>query len=244
MSHSAKCCSRECADQCNEKLVLGYWAVRGRGQAIRYALEYAKVPYVDKTYGGPPDFNPDSWFGVKETLGFDFPNLPYLIDGDLKLTQSMAIVLYIGRKYHLMGKNIKEEGTVMMLCQQISDYREALNRLGFSPQGAIEEERRKFVQTTLTDTLKRFEKYLAKTNTKFAVGNNPTMADFQIFEHFAASTPLEGARELIGQYPNVHRIIHAVRELPEIKDYITKIAATRPFSSQAAAFGGTVLEEP
>jgi glutathione S-transferase len=31
-------------------------------------------------------------------LGLDFPNLPYLFDGDIKLTQSNAILRHVARR--------------------------------------------------------------------------------------------------------------------------------------------------
>jgi len=42
--------------------------------------------------------NRDSWNNVKESFGFDFPNLPYMIDGETKLTQTNAILRYIATK--------------------------------------------------------------------------------------------------------------------------------------------------
>ena len=41
---------------------------------------------------------------MKFKLGLDFPNLPYLIDGNIKVTQSNAILRYLGRKFGLDGK--------------------------------------------------------------------------------------------------------------------------------------------
>ena len=37
----------------------------------------------------------------------DFPNLPYLIDGEVKLSESWAIAKYIARKYgkQLLGES-------------------------------------------------------------------------------------------------------------------------------------------
>lgn len=163
----------------------------------------------------------------------DFPNLPYLIDGDVKVTQSMAIVFYIGRKYNLMGNTPKDDAVVMMLCLQISDYREALNGLAYSPKGASAEERTKFVNTTLKDTLKKFDTYLEKQNTRFSVCNHPTMADFQIFEHFDAATPLEGARDLIRTFPHVKRLMRRVRELPELKEYIAKTSVRHAINNKS-----------
>uniref|UniRef100_A0A3Q3WT83 glutathione transferase n=1 Tax=Mola mola TaxID=94237 RepID=A0A3Q3WT83_MOLML len=48
-----------------------------------------------------PDYDKSGWFGVKNKLGLDFPNLPYLVDGDKKIVQSNAIMRYIARKHNM-----------------------------------------------------------------------------------------------------------------------------------------------
>ena len=40
---------------------------------------------------------------VKYTLDLSFPNLPYYMDGDFKVTQSNAILRYIARKHNMLG---------------------------------------------------------------------------------------------------------------------------------------------
>ena len=77
-----------------DKIKLGYWNLRGRGQILRLLLSYTGLPWQDVVYTGP-----EKWFGGgdKNQLGFDFPNLPYLIKGDFKLTESSAIARYIVR---------------------------------------------------------------------------------------------------------------------------------------------------
>ena len=42
-----------------------------------------------------PDFDKSCWFDNKFSLGFDFPNLPYFIDGDIKLTQVMMMMMML-----------------------------------------------------------------------------------------------------------------------------------------------------
>ena len=60
--------------------------------------------------GDAPDFNREPWLLVADKLGLDFPNLPYYIDGDFKLTESAAIIKYIAAKYDdkLLGRTSEE----------------------------------------------------------------------------------------------------------------------------------------
>ena len=58
------------------------------------------------------------------SLGLDFPNLPYIIDGDFKLTESIAIAKYIAKrsgKTELLGKITKDQGKVDALISIIME---------------------------------------------------------------------------------------------------------------------------
>ncbi|GIX96608.1 glutathione S-transferase Mu 1 [Caerostris darwini] len=79
------------------KPLLGYWDLRGLAEPIRYLLHYVKVDFEDKRY----QFTQDGWQKDKFALGLDFPNLPYYMEGDVKLTQSTAILRHLARKHGL-----------------------------------------------------------------------------------------------------------------------------------------------
>lgn len=85
---------------------LGYWCIRSRAQFLRNLLIYKGVEFEDKVYklGPAPDFNFTDWLKEKFTLGLAFPNLPYFIDEDVRITQSLAILRYLGRKYDLAAR--------------------------------------------------------------------------------------------------------------------------------------------
>ena len=70
------------------KPTFGFWKMRGFGQQIRHLLAYCKVDYEQTLFdqGPAPDFVEDEWQSVKGTYGFDFPNLPFFIDGEFKMT--------------------------------------------------------------------------------------------------------------------------------------------------------------
>ncbi len=79
---------------------LAYWDTRGLAQSIRLLLKYAGVQFNDKRY----EFGPGStlaeiesiqkyWLPDKFNLGLDFPNLPYYIDGDLKVGYHLIVLI-------------------------------------------------------------------------------------------------------------------------------------------------------
>ncbi len=94
-------------------VTLGYWKIRGLAQNLRLLLSYTETPFQEVQY----EFvSKEQWFEQdKKNLGFDFPNIPYLIDGDFKLTESAAIAKYIIKrsgKTDLLGKTLQDEGKV------------------------------------------------------------------------------------------------------------------------------------
>ena len=92
------------------KPTLGYWGIRGLAQPIRNLCANLNVDYTDKQYT-----DHDEWF-AKDKAAFktDFPNLPYLVDGDKVITESEAISVYVALKANrgdLFGSNAEEQVT-------------------------------------------------------------------------------------------------------------------------------------
>jgi len=83
---------------------LAYYDVRGLTQPIRFLLAYLGVKFTDKHYN-----DREEWFGKdKQGLGLEFPNLPYYIDENIKITESTAIPVYLIKKNNrpeLLGQN-------------------------------------------------------------------------------------------------------------------------------------------
>ena len=109
------------------KPILGYWKIRGLAHQIRYMLNYLNVDFHDELFeqGDGPEFCRKVWLDKKDTLGLDFPNLPYYIDGPTKLTESGAIMKFIAAKYDakLLGVGAHEQGHVEMLFGVIIDMK-------------------------------------------------------------------------------------------------------------------------
>lgn len=113
-----------------EKVKLGYWGIRGRGQVPRLLLAYIGADWEETTYK-----DAGSWFGGdKVNMDLDFPNLPYLIKGDIRLTESSAIIRFIGgMKPELLGKTEKDIAHVDMIMSMLDDLYNPTFSLFFSP---------------------------------------------------------------------------------------------------------------
>ena len=91
----------------DSKIQLFYWGgIRGAAQPARYVLEYAQIPYEQTLYT-----NDEDWFvRDKPTVKALLPNLPYIKDGDLLLSEHDALVRYLARKFkpELLGSTDAE----------------------------------------------------------------------------------------------------------------------------------------
>ena len=91
-------------------------------------LKYCGVEFEDKMYpvtGEPGAWDKTSWTDVKESLGFEYPNLPYMQDGDTKISETVAIMKYIAKKWDptLLGNTAAELARAEMLFAQVYDMK-------------------------------------------------------------------------------------------------------------------------
>ncbi|KAG5282155.1 hypothetical protein AALO_G00052820 [Alosa alosa] len=159
-------------------MILAYWDIRGLAQPIRLLLEYTETKYEDKLYacGEAPNYDKSCWFDEKSKLGMDFPNLPYLVDGDRKIVQSNAIMRYIARKHNLCGETEDEKVRVDILENQAMDFRNGFVMLCYTEYDKMKPGYLK----KLPDTLKLFSDFLG--DRKWFAGDKITFVDFLMYE--------------------------------------------------------------
>ena len=164
------------------KPVLGYWDIRGAAQQIRFLLTYLQVDFRDKRYkqGDAPDYSIIEWTNQKYTLGLDFPNLPFYIDEDVKLTETLAIMNYISLKYKpasMLGKTDKDRATVSMLSYVLMELGACATKPCYQDMSSREE-----IGDKMLANIEPIIKHMEKTGSKFLVGNTVTFVDFMLFE--------------------------------------------------------------
>lgn len=110
------------------KPVLGYWDIRGLAQGLRYQMVFIGLLFEDRYYVHTEDvFSRAVWLDQRYNMDLDFPNLPYFIDGDIRLTEHLAIHKYVADKWmpSLLGTNLYEKAHVDMLCGVIWDLKKS-----------------------------------------------------------------------------------------------------------------------
>jgi len=160
-----------------------------------------------------PEFSREAWLSVKNTLGLDFPNLPYLIDGDIKITQSNAILRYIARKYNLCGSTEAERILVDMLECEAMDFRNGFVRVCYNP--AMESLRDDYIKN-VKQKIKRFSDFLGEK--QWFAGGQITYVDFVLYELLDQHRLFEPT--LLDDFANIKAFLDRFEALQAIRDYM------------------------
>jgi glutathione S-transferase len=139
--------------------------------------------------------------------------LPYLIDGDVKLTESKAILKYIARKHdkRLLGKDEIEFGIAEMLSRihdQIeSELANHSYRLGDSDD----------LQHFIDQKATQLDTFLGSR--QFFVGDNVTYVDFCMFELLDYMNFLTKTGRVFQKHPRLQAFWTRVERLPRFCDF-------------------------
>ena len=221
------------AEQAKPKL--GYWKIRGFAQPIRLLMKYTNTPFEDVLYvqGDGPEFSRQSWLDVKFTLGLDFPDLPYYIDGDFKITESSAIIRYIADKNNLLGKDPETRAWVKMLEDVIVTWRGKNSKATYDPN--FEAVKAELMEEVETKYLQKFASILDKK--QWAGGDELTYVDFLLYEYVDVAFAMEPS--LREKYPKLVEYTNKIEALPTIKSYMESAEFIKyPFNNKVATWGG------
>ncbi|KAJ8017230.1 hypothetical protein DPEC_G00015650 [Dallia pectoralis] len=211
---------------------LVYWDIRGLAQPIRLLLEYTGTKYEDQLYacGEAPHYDKSCWFDEKKKLNMDFPNLPYLIDGDRKIVQSNAILRYIARQHNLCGETEDEKIRVDILENQAMDFRN-----GFVMMCYTDFEKMKPGYTErLPETLKQFSDFLGTR--MFFAGDKVSFVDFIMYELLDQHLMFDS--KCLDNFKNLKDFVGRVEALEKIAAYMkTSRYIKTPVNNKMAKWG-------
>lgn len=231
-----------------EGLKVGYWNIRGLCAPLRMMVMYSGTPFHAVTYqltekpeGG---LDSSSWFGAKPALKEANPlmNLPYIIDGDLVISQTNACFSYLGRKLKMMGDNSREEVECEQLLCECMDLRNKV--VGVSYGGS--EDLGAWFEKDPSASLGKLDAWLSskyvdgKEFAPFFVGTKACAADFHIWEmcdQFTVLGKVAGGMNPLAKYPFLSKFHVGFAALPANAKYLSSKLSKLPMNNMMAAFG-------
>ena len=234
-------------EQAGAEFELGYWAIRGLGQPIRFLLAHAEVAFSEVRLGINQDGSiiadeSHDWATHKDTLSVPFPNLPYLIDSsgpaEVQLTQSNAVMRYLARRFGYYGDTASDHIWIDVLQDEAYDLRnsivKAVYTLGAEYEAAFDE----FTSTAVPRYLDGFEDYLSNRgiHTHF-VGTRISLVDFILYELIWQVSIMVLGSVTDTHHSSLQRFIAGFAKIPQIAAYMARSDyIDRPINSVSASF--------
>ena len=196
---------------------LHYFGVNGRATIPRAILTYAKAKWTDDRV------KQEDWPKVKKSGLCEFEQMPILeIDGKKKLSQSIAIDLYLLKTFNLYGKNIDEQYQIDSLLCSFDDLFGPLGEFVFCTDEKKKEELKKQFCEKYKFYLKKYEeRYVALGKGKYFLGDHFSGADIYIGSALPYFCDIIGKDIVKENCPNLFELIERLKN-NELKEFFEK----------------------
>lgn len=205
--------------------------MKGLGEKTRWLLAYLEFDYAETN----PSFN--DWFDPhssksKSSYGLAFPNVPYLIDGEVKLTESEAINTYIivkaGLAAQMLGSTAAQQGLVRMIEGIFHEIRFEIRYVFFREDG------KKLTQDALAGKMGDKVCHLnafVEHKKPFILGDKPSLADFHIAAiYYQLDLTIRTYGIDAPPMEHLSRIYDNLMKLEPIAKYLATDKSRRPFA--------------
>lgn len=238
----------------SDKIVVGYWKIRGLASTLRMMCSFAEADFESAEYEvhgfASTGFDRSAWDpDAKPALKVLNPlmNLPYVQCGNDLVTQSNACVLYLGNKFGLLGATPTEQIKVQQIMWETTDMRnKAVNQFYSGDQ--TPEQAAKYLSTQAKPHFDKFERWFLQNGTKFTASDEVTASDFHLYEmidqhqEFAGATGQQSFFTDAGNpeahaYPLLHAFAQRMHGHPKMAAYFASPMHKLPVNNPGAGFG-------
>ena len=252
-------------------ITIGYWSTKGLGSVCRQVVIYAGQKLIAKNYKLQPivendnvSFDGSDWTNkdkIELKKRNSLINLPYMEiidDEDQKylISQSNACLLYLGRKFKMLGSNEVEQTRCEQLLLETNDLRGIITSFAYThfKNKDLEKEAAKEVFTRAfqkndAGKMQKFEHWLSSNdNSMFLLNNNVSIPDFNLFDildfyieflkHYNLVDEKNDDKILSAAgYSKLNKFFIDFKNLPKMKKYFNSILYKLPYTNKSANFG-------
>ncbi len=202
-----------------------YFDGNGRAVNLRAILEFSGTKWEDNR------INFADWPALKASGKFEFGQLPVLeVDGKQK-TQTIAMEIFLAKRFGLLGSNEEDEYQIVNLLCAREDYSKHLYSLLF-PTEEQKAKREEIVKNITENVLPIFLKavesrYVNNGKGKYFLGDKFSLADIFLTTGFAQLFESPAVKDLFSQAPVQHSplvndLVRRVKET-ELKTFFEKV---------------------
>lgn len=236
-------------------LEVGYWNIRGLGAPLRMMCFWADCRFQANCHclvvvEGKIEYLQSDWHSKdKAVLKEKNPliNLPYVIDGDVVITQTNACMSYLGRKLNLWGTNDVEVSACEQLLCELYDLRGSMTGVAYGADGKnMEKVAAMIKRQSQHGNLYKLDLHLSRNplfseTSPFLVGGHCTAPDFHLFEmldqyNLMATIVLDN-KDFLETMPRLKTFYHAWLKHEKMQKYLESDLHKLPLNSAGAKFG-------
>ena len=195
-----------------ENVKLIYFNANGRVCLIRAMLAYKKIPFENIMY------TMEEWPSKKDN--YEFKQLPQLEVNGKKLTQTIAICLYLARQLDLYPKDIYLQYHVDSLLACRDDITRLYRKVW--DKEATKEEYKQYKEMIILYLKRIEERYKELGSGKYYLGNDLSVADFFLGCMFKEFCDLVKEEDIMGKYaPGIKKVVDSLVK-NELKEFYEK----------------------
>ena len=255
----------------SNSITIGYWSTKGLGSVCRQVVIFAGHKLIARNYKLQPvidnnnvSFDGSDWTNkdkIELKKRNSLINLPYMeiIDDDDQkhlISQSNACLLYLGRKFKMLGSNEVEQTRCEQLLLETNDLRGIITSFAYTHfiNKDLEKEAAKEVFTRAfqkndAGKMQKFEHWLSSNdNSMFLLNNNVSIPDFNLFDildfyieflkHYNLMDEKNDDKILSAAgYSKLNKFFIDFKNLPKMKKYFNSILYKLPYTNKSANFG-------
>jgi glutathione S-transferase len=205
------------------KPILTYFDLsRSRGEECRLALFLAGVDFEDRR------ITSKEWAALKPSTPFG--SLPvFELPGKPPVSQSNAILGYVGRHYGLLPKDEWETLRLESLLSACEDLRHAVNRTtGIKDVEEVKRKRAELVEGPVLGWARNMEKQIVGP---FVGGSEISVADIKLYiivNWFKSGVLDHVPTDVFSKFPKVEGVWDSVKNHPKVVEWYARARAATP----------------